>query len=145
MWPHLASAHFTFSNSHRMHHKKSPLSSIGDSTQPRLNHFRRTLVSPIHQKGSMGPTIPHMVHFRVTNTSIVELPPLNHDAMLKIKCTGTRDTFVFYNQLLNSMEQFGVFLVPLSALKHNESLCPAQYMNVPITPKRYQSMASTLY
>jgi hypothetical protein len=53
--------------------------------------------------------------------------------------------FVFYNQLMNSMKQFGVCLVSLSKLKHNESVCPAQYSNIPITSRQYQSMASTLY
>jgi hypothetical protein len=53
--------------------------------------------------------------------------------------------FVFFNQLLNGMEWFGVFLVPLSKVKRTESLCPAWYGNILISTHGYQSMACTLY
>jgi hypothetical protein len=54
------------------------------------------------------------------------LPPLNHDHALKrakIQFTGLGDMFVFYNQLLNGMEQFRCLLnpTPLSDLP-NEPL-----------------------
>lgn len=41
-----------------------------------------------------------------------QLPPVNHDQAVKrakIQFTGLGDMFVFYNQLLNSMEQFSIF------------------------------------
>lgn len=77
-----------------------------------------------------------------------DLPPLNHDAALKrakIQYTGLGDMFVFYSQLLNALEQFGVFLTPLNQVKYNVNLCPATYNSIVITEQRYQSMAKTLY
>jgi hypothetical protein len=43
--------------------------------------------------------------------------------------------FVFYNQLLNALEQFGVFLTPLNSVQYNESLCPAIYNDLVITDR----------
>jgi hypothetical protein len=59
-----------------------------------------------------------------------DLPPLNHDQAIKrakIQFTGQGDMFVFYNQLMNGMEQFGIFLIPLSNVGYNIDLCPLQY------------------
>lgn len=39
------------------------------------------------------------------------LPPVNHDQALKrvkVQFTGLGDVFIFYNQLLYAMEQFGI-------------------------------------
>jgi hypothetical protein len=58
-------------------------------------------------------TIPVSVDVNVTPTQ--GIPPLNHDPAMKwakIQFTGLGDIFVFYNQLMNGMEQFGIFLVP---------------------------------
>lgn len=58
------------------------------------------------------------------------LPPVNHDQALKrarIQFTGLGDIFVFYNQLMNALEQFGIYLVPLSTVKYQQSLCPEHH------------------
>jgi hypothetical protein len=76
------------------------------------------------------------------------LPWLNHDAAIKrakVQFTGLGDMFVFYNQLLNALEQFGIFLTPLNRIVYKNNLCPATYNGIPIAEKRYQQMASTLY
>jgi hypothetical protein len=76
------------------------------------------------------------------------LPPLNHDAAIKrvkIQYTGIGDMFVFYNQLLNALEQFGVFLMSLNQVQYNTSICPTTYNGFAITAQRYDSMAKTLY
>jgi len=89
--------------------------------------------------------IPHTVH---THIDTNELPPVNHDAAIKrakIQYTGIGDLFVFYTQLLNGMDQFGIYLSPLDMVRYQESVCPAKYNNRPITPHRYRTMASTLY
>ena len=76
------------------------------------------------------------------------LPPLNHDHALKrakIQFTGLGDMFVFYNQLLNGMEQFGVYLTPLHRVTYQMSLSPNSYNNITISEHRKHSMANTIY
>jgi hypothetical protein len=101
-------------------------------------------------------SIPHTVHLppqsgtskEYPSMDQYELPPVNHDAAIKcakIQYTSLGDLFVFYNQLLNSMEQFGVYLSPLDTVRYQESVCPAAYNHQPITPRHYRTMASTLY
>jgi hypothetical protein len=53
--------------------------------------------------------------------------------------------FVFYNQLLNGMEQFGVYLTPLNHVAYQMSLFPTHYNHIIISDHRRQSMANTLY
>lgn len=117
-----------------------------------IRNFRHNYKNPADHIGGPSP-IPHTVlvgsgaHYNALKEH-PGLPPLNHDAALKrakIQYTGIGDMFVFYNQLLNGMEQFGVFLTPLNQVRYNDSLCPKAYNNVLITEQRYQSMASTLY
>lgn len=76
------------------------------------------------------------------------LPPVNHDQALKhakVQFTGLGDVFVFYNQLLNAMEQFGIYLLPLTNVKYQLSLCPSAHRGIPVDPYRRTTMASTLY
>jgi len=87
--------------------------------------------------------IPHTVQ-----TGLVSLPPVNHDQALKrakIQFSGLGDIFVFYNQLMNAMEQFGIYLLPLMQVKYQQSLCPESYGGIPIDHHRKQVMAGTLY
>jgi hypothetical protein len=73
---------------------------------------------------------------------------VNHEQALKrakIQFTGLGDIFVFYNQLLNGMEQFGIHLLPLDKVSDQLDLCPAQVNGLPITEHCRQPMASTLY
>jgi hypothetical protein len=77
-----------------------------------------------------------------------EIPTLNHDQAIKrakIQFTGLGDIFVFYNQLMNGMEQFGIFLIPLNNVSYQIDFCPPHYHNIPITPYQRTQMASTLY
>jgi hypothetical protein len=53
--------------------------------------------------------------------------------------------FVYYNQILNALEQFDVFLIPLRSTQYNESLSPAFYNNMIIMDQCYQTMATKLY
>jgi hypothetical protein len=64
----------------------------------------------------------------------------------KIQFTGLGDIFVFYNQLMNALEQFGIYLIPLNkVVKYQVSLCPTHHKGIPIDKYRQQLMASTLY
>jgi len=88
-------------------------------------------------------SIPHTVQ-----TGLVQLPPVNHDQALKrakIQFSGLGDIFVFYSQLMNAMEQFGIYLLPLPKVQYQTSLCPATYGGIPIDAHRRQIMAGTLY
>jgi len=74
------------------------------------------------------------------------MPPLNHDQVIKhakIQFTGLGDIFVFYNQLMNGMEQFGIYLIPLNSVSYQLDLCPLNYQNIPITAHCWIQMAST--
>jgi hypothetical protein len=76
------------------------------------------------------------------------LPIVNHDQALKrakIQFTELGDIFVFYNQLMNALEQFGIYLIPLNTVKYQVSLCPTHHNGIPIDTYRQQLMASTLY
>jgi len=94
-----------------------------------------------------GHNVPHTVHVNSAGEHH-DLPPVNHDAAIKrakIQYTGIGDFFVFYHQLLNGMAQFGIYLSHLDNVRYQESVCPAEYNGITITPHRYQLMASTLY
>jgi hypothetical protein len=91
-----------------------------------------------------------MVHVdsQYTRIPMDVLPPVNHDYAIKrtkIQFTGLGDIFVFYNQLMNGMDHFGVSLLPLSQVKYQCSLCPTHVHDVEISPRRKQIMGSTLY
>jgi hypothetical protein len=76
------------------------------------------------------------------------LPPVNHDQAVKrakIQFTGLGGMFIFYYQLLNSMEQFGIFLLLLNPVKYQVDLCPVKVNGTVITEQRRQLMASSLY
>jgi hypothetical protein len=52
--------------------------------------------------------------------------------------------FVFYNQLLSSMEQFGIYLVPLHQVKHQVDLCPTHVNGVEIMDQRWRTYGQKL-
>jgi hypothetical protein len=84
----------------------------------------------------------------IINTMDTGLPYINHDMAIKrakVQYTGLADTSVFYNQLRNALEQYGIFLISLKDVKRNESLCPPEYNGIPISNQRKQSMGCTLY
>jgi len=87
-------------------------------------------------------SVPHTVHTKN------QLPPVSHDQALKrakIQFTRLGDIFVFYYQLMNAVEQFGIYLVPLTNVKYQTSLCPTHHHNIPLDSSRQQVVASTLY
>lgn len=95
------------------------------------------------------PKVPTTVHINnpYAQTTGDSLPQVNHDYAIKwtkIKFTGLDDIFVFYNQLMNSMEPFGVYLIPLSQVKYQYSLCPTMVHNMEITERQKQIMGSAL-
>jgi hypothetical protein len=53
--------------------------------------------------------------------------------------------FVFYNQLMNSMEQFGFYLILLNTVAYQTSLCPTHHNGMAISSQHMKSMACTLY
>jgi hypothetical protein len=92
-------------------------------------------------------SVPAMVSIDMQHNAD-QLPPVNYDYAIKhsrIQFTGLGDMFVFYNQLLNGMDQFGVYLLPLNMVDYQKSLCPTEMHGITITPWRKQMMASTLY
>jgi hypothetical protein len=76
------------------------------------------------------------------------LPWLQFDNFIKrtkITLTDTEDTIVFYNQLYNIANHYGVFLRPLQGLKLNMSLCPDSYNGIAISDSRKMQMGECLY
>jgi hypothetical protein len=102
-----------------------------------------------HQSTGEGYSVSgHSVIPQTVPTGSVFLPPVNHDQALKrakIQFSGLGDIFVFYNQLMNAMEQFGIYLLPLPQVKYQHSLCPDSYGGTLIDKHRKQVMAGTLY
>lgn len=97
-------------------------------------------------RGTHATTIPTSVNIHLPQKS--DIPPLNHDQAIKratFQFTGLGDIFVFYNQLMNGMEHFGIYLLPLDRVSYQVDLCPQQYQNIPIMAHRRTQMASTLY
>ncbi len=102
-----------------------------------------------HQSMGGGYSVPgHSAIPQTVHTGSAFLPPVNHDQALKrakIQFRGLGDIFVFYNQLMNAMEQFGIYLLPLPQVKYQHSLCPDSYGGTLIDKHRKQVMAGTLY
>jgi hypothetical protein len=112
-----------------------------------MQSTRGNTANPIPQTVNINYANPQMLA-PYNSTDANGLPWLNHDAALKrakVQFTGLGDIFIFYNQLLNALDQFGVYLTPLNQIKYQLNLCPTTYNHVPITEQWYQQMASTLY
>lgn len=112
-----------------LNYRRSP--TFMDRQQHNNNFYRQ------HDKTSYPNNIPSTVHIDHYMDSTT-LPPVNHDQALKrakIQFTGLGDMFVFYNQLLNGMEQFGVYLVPLNQVSYQMDLCPTHVNNILITER----------
>jgi hypothetical protein len=126
---------------------RRPMNPADTGSLPDTNRFRAQAMPSQDVRNHPNSTqrIPTTVH---TRNLVTSLPPVNHDQALKrakIHFTGLGDIFVFYNQLLNAMEQFGIYLIPLKNVKYQQSLCPTHHHGVEIDPYRHQVMASTLY
>jgi hypothetical protein len=105
------------------HFRKSPNPFDTTASLPNTS-FRPALAlsqfpPPQDQYCSAIPTTVHVEYDK--------LPVVNHDQAMKrakIQFTGLGDMFVFYNQLLNGMEQFGIYLIPLQKVVYQKSLSP---------------------
>jgi hypothetical protein len=112
----------------------SPKTNDSANSQPDINpHCSIVLPHILHNKGisinDEPKNVPHSIH--VNNNT---LPPVNHDQAI----------FILYNQLMNAMEQFGIYLIPLSSVQYKISLCPTHHNGILIDDRRRHSMASTL-
>jgi hypothetical protein len=120
---------------------------VPDSTTSLPGNVRQMSPDQAHpslRRSMDNAPVPSTVHAPSTDG----LPPVNHDQALKharIQFTGLGDIFVFYNQLMNALEQFGIYLIPLSTVKYQTSLCPTTHRGFPLNEYRQQNMASTLY
>jgi hypothetical protein len=97
-----------------------PRTPQGEQEQKGVQKFH-----PIPQTVLIDPTLPHPGKAIFPSTD--QIPILNHDAALKrakIQYTGLGEMFVFYSQLLNGLEQFGVFLTPLSKVTYHQPTPP---------------------
>jgi hypothetical protein len=62
-------------------------------------------------------SLPKLVRVDTMHTPLI--PPVDHDQVIKrakFQFTRLGDIFVFYNQLMNGMEQFGIYLIPLNSI-----------------------------
>jgi hypothetical protein len=99
-----------------------------------------------HHASQTAQMVPTMVQVNMNGTYYIQ--PLNHDQTIKrakIQFTGLGDIFVFYNQLMNSMDQFGIDLIPLNNVSYQTDLCPKHYQGTLISHYHHTQMASTLY
>ena len=83
-----------------------------------------------------------------TNTGPDGLPWLQFDNLIKrakITYMGQSDILVFYNQLFNFTNNYGVFLRKLETLKLNMSVCPDEFNGVSISAQRKAQMGNCLY
>jgi hypothetical protein len=90
--------------------------------------------SPPIQHATANFPVPQPVH-----TMFNSLPLVNHDQAMKrakIQFSGLGDLFIFYNQLMNAMEQFCIYLVPLTQVKYQQSLCPTKFHGIDIDTYR---------
>jgi hypothetical protein len=61
-----------------------------------------------------------------------------------IKYMGPGRIFTFYNKLLNFGHQYGLYLLPLTELRYEQSLCPKEINGHQFNPTEYRLMAATL-
>lgn len=76
------------------------------------------------------------------------LPYLQYDNIMKraqVQYTGEEDVLVFYNQLRNGVEHYGLYLIEVVQFELGKSLCPIAYKGFTIDDERYRLMAGCLY
>jgi len=148
------------SNFRRSPNPYDTTASLPDTTyhrSPPTFHDQSYTTNPFHTSHvTQPPTAPSTVHVnhdmcnapQLQSYAKHSLPQVNHEQALKrakIQFTGLGDMFVFYNQILNGMEQLGIYLVPLNKVTYQIDLCPTHVNGIPITSHHRQTMASTLY
>ncbi len=57
---------------------------------------------------------------------------------------GPGRIFTFYNKLLNFGHQYGLYLLPVTELRYEQSLCPKEINGHQFNPTEYRLMAATL-
>ena len=68
-----------------------------------------------------------------------KLPPLQYENIMKrasVQFTGMGNTIVFYNQLLNSLQPYGLFLRKVVDIKVDQTLCPDAWDGITISNQR---------
>jgi hypothetical protein len=76
------------------------------------------------------------------------IPYLQYDNVMKraqVQYTGEEDVLVFYNQLRNGVEHYGLYLIEVVQFELGKSLCPKAYKGYIIDDERYRLMAGCLY
>lgn len=76
------------------------------------------------------------------------LPWLNFDTLIKrakVTYTGQDDVIVFYNQLYNICNTYGLFMCKLKEMTLDMSICPDECNKLTISANRKALMASCLY
>ena len=77
------------------------------------------------------------------------LPWLQFDQLLKrtkvVQYNGQSDIFVFYNQLYNITNNYGLYMRKLQTLKLGMSICPDSYNGINISDTRRAQMANCMY
>ena len=77
------------------------------------------------------------------------LPWLQFDQLLKrskaIQYSGQSDIIVFYNQLYNITNNYGVYMRKLQTLQLGMSICPDTYNDIPISETRRAQMGNCMY
>lgn len=76
------------------------------------------------------------------------IPNLQYENIIKrtqVQFTGEQDILVFYNQLRNGVEIYGLYMIEVTEFALGKSLCPESYKGSPIDDSRYRLMAGCLY
>jgi hypothetical protein len=117
---------------------------LNDNTQP--NVPPSATAETVAPNQFQGP--PDMIYGPRCSTGPNGLPWLQFDNFIKrtkITLTDTEDTIIFYNQLYNVANHYGVFLCQLQGLQINMLLCLDSYNGVAISAYRKQQMGNCLY
>ena len=129
----------------------------GNPTQPSIGNMdiRDPTLSPVRQ--GQQTNIPDTTQYDAAHRNYMDprihldesgLPSLQYDNIMKranVQYTGEHDILVFYNQLMNGVAHYGLYLCPVTEFALGKSLCPTEYRGVPINDARYKLMASCLY
>jgi hypothetical protein len=77
-----------------------------------------------------------------------QLPPVLYDMDMKrtsVQYAGQSNILVFYNQFMNGVTPYGIFLKKIIDIKVDETLCPDFWEGIEISNNQYLQMASCLY
>ena len=109
-------------------------------------NLRDPSVSPQRSHVNYTPGVDHHTGSQYQQDGAI--PSLQYDNIMKrtqVQYTGEQDILVFYNQLMNGVAPYGLYLIPKKEFELTKSLCPDTYGGNRITNERYRSMAGCLY